>query len=247
MKVEILPHERIDDLQFKGLRIIQNPLAFCFGTDAVLLADFALMRKAERVIDLGSGTGIIPILLAGRAEDARIVGIEIQEAMVEMASRSIRLNDLEDRVEIMQGDIRQIPGVLGKGGFDVVVSNPPYKKEGSGMVNRMAPHAIARHEILCTLEDVIRTAADLLRNHGRFSMVHQTDRMLDILFLMRKYAVEPKRIRLVHPNTERPPNLLLVEGVRGGKPGLHWMPPLFMYDKDGRYTAEMNRIYHREG
>lgn len=245
MEVPVLSDERVDDLQYKGLKIIQHPSAFCFGTDAVLLSHFADVRKGDRVVDLGTGTGIIPILLAGRTEAATIIGIEIQEPMAEMARRSIALNGLEDRIQILYGDLKEAPNFLGKGYMDVVVSNPPYKKQGSGIVSREDAHAIARHELRCTLEDVIRVASSMLRSGGRFCLIHQSDRMMDILFLMREHHIEPKRIRLIHSFVDQAPNLVLLEGIRNGKPYLTWMPPLIIREQDGSYTSEINEIYHR--
>lgn len=236
--------ERIDDLQFKGLKIIQNTRKFCFGTDAVLLSHFASIKKGDKAADLGTGTGIIPLLLAGRAEDARITGIEIQPDMAEMAQRSINLNNLQGRVNIVEGDLKNAHELLGRGRYSLVVSNPPYKKSGSGKVNPRDCMAVARHEILCTLEDVIQAASVLLIPGGRFAMVHQSDRMADIICTMRRFNLEPKRIQMVHPKPLKPPNLLLIEAMKNGRPYLKWLPPLYVYDEDGRYTEELLEIYH---
>ncbi len=236
--------ERLDDLQFKGLKILQNPRKFCFGTDAVLLANFADIRKGDAVVDLGTGTGIIPIILAGREENARIHGIDIQDDMVEMAQRSIELNNLSPRVCISADDIRGCYNTLGEGLYSLVVSNPPYKKIGSGIVNPESSKAIARHEILCTLDDVLDTAYRLLKVGGRFAMVHQAERLAEILVKMHNKKLEPKRIRLVHPNLRKAPNIVLIEAVKNGKPFLKWLPPLFIYDMDGNFTDEYKRIYH---
>ncbi len=238
--------ERIDDLQWKGLRIIQNSNMFCFGTDAVLLSHFAGIRKGDKVVDLGTGTGIIPVLLAGRMEDACIYGLEIQPDMVEMANRSILLNQLQSRVKIIEGDIRQAAEILGRGQYTLVVSNPPYKKLGTGLVNPQDVKNIARHEIMCTLDDVLLSASLLLKAGGRFAMVHRPDRMIDIIEGMRKVCLEPKRIRMVHSHVNKPPILVLVEGVLHGRPFLNWMPPLIMYDENQEYTPELKVIYHME-
>jgi len=238
--------ERIDDLQFKGLRIIQDRRGFCFGTDAVLLSHFACIRRGDRVADLGTGNGIIPILLAGRAENACIAGLEIQPDSVALARRSVALNSLEDRISILQGDIRNSVEILGKNMYSLVVSNPPYKKAGSGQINPSDSKAVARHELLCTLEDVLASASSLLMSGGRFAMIHQTDRLADIIYGMRQLKIEPKRIRLVHPNSHKPPNLVLIEGMLHGRPHLKWLPPLFVYGEDGGFTEEMKRIYHIE-
>lgn len=243
MEIELKKDERVDDLQFKGLKIIQNATKFCFGTDAVLLSHFVRVGRGEQVVDLGTGTGIIPILLAGRSKARRIYGVEIQPDMAEMASRSVMLNNLGDRVEIIQGDLKECPRILGKSRFNLVVSNPPYKKLGSGMINRQDAMAASRHEILCTLEDVLRTAGSLLVSEGRFAMVHRTQRLMDILTGMRDLNLEPKRIRLIHPNMKKPPNLVLIEAVRNGKPDLKWEPPLFVYDLEGNFTPELKQIY----
>lgn len=237
-------NERIDDLQFKGLRIIQNTQKFCFGTDAVLLSHFAAIKKGDKVADLGTGTGIIPILLAGRMPDAQISAIEIQPDMVEMARKSVILNGLESRITIFEGDIKQAAVTLGKSKYTLVVSNPPYKKAGSGIVNPHDSKAVARHEILCTLDDILTAASSLLVAGGRFAMIHQTDRLMDILMGMREHRLEPKRIRLIHPQQSKPPNLVLIEAALYGKPHLQWLPPLFIYDQYGRYTDELLGIYH---
>ena len=246
MEVRLEEFERIDDLQFKGLKIIQNPQKFCFGTDAVLLSHFAGIKKGDRVVDLGTGTGIIPILLAGRMADASIHGVEIQPDMVEMAMRSVKLNNLDSRIDIIQGDIKEAPVMLGKGQYTLVVSNPPYKKAGSGIINPHDAKAIARHEILCTLEDILSVAAKLLVIGGRFAMIHQTDRLMDILMGMRQQRLEPKRIRLIHPQLNKAPNLVLIEATLHGKPHLQWLPPLFIYNENGLYTNELLEIYHLE-
>lgn len=246
MEVRLGEFERIDDLQFKGLKIIQNSQKFCFGTDAVLLSHFAGIKKGDRVVDLGTGTGIIPILLAGRMADASIHGVEIQPDMVEMAMRSVKLNNLDSRIEIIHGDIKEAPVMLGKGQYTLVVSNPPYKKTGSGIINPHDAKAIARHEILCTLEDILSVAAKLLVIGGRFAMIHQTDRLMDILMGMREQRLEPKRIRLIHPQLNKAPNLVLIEATLHGKPHLQWLPPLFIYNENGLYTNELLEIYHLE-
>ncbi len=244
METQLKEHERIEDLQFKGLRIIQNKNKFRFGTDAVLLSHFAGIRKGDRVVDLGTGTGIIPILLAGRMAEASIIGVEIQSDMVEMSNRSIKMNRLETRVEIVEADLKDAPEKLGKGSFSLVVSNPPYKKAGSGITNPQDDMAIARHEILCTLEDVLLSASKLLQAGGRFAMVHRPERMMDILMGMRSVHLEPKRIRMVHSLIHKAPSLVLIEAVSHGKPFLTLMPPLIMYDENNQYTDQLKEIYH---
>lgn len=246
MNIELKQNERIDDLQYKGLKIIQDSTGFCFGIDAVLLANFAEVKKDQRVIDLGTGTGIIPILLAGKTQAREIIGIEIQYDVADMAKRSIILNELQDRVKVINEDIRNLLQMFRKGEFDIVTSNPPYKHVGSGIVNPDDSKAIARHEIKCTLEDVISVSSDLLKDGGRFFMVHRPERIVDIIYFMRKYKLEPKTLRFVHPNTSKKPNLLLIEGLKGGKAFLKFMDPLYIYDAEGNYTKEINDIYGRD-
>jgi Methyltransferase small domain. len=245
--VEIDPeNERVDDLQFKGLKIIQNKNKFCFGMDAVLLSYFAEARKGEQVVDLGTGTGIIPILLSGRSEARKIYGVEIQSDVADMARRSVLLNQLQDRVEIVTGDLKESPYYLGFEKFQLVVSNPPYKKAGSGVVNPNDAKAISRHEIFCTLEDVLNVAKKLLTHGGRLAMVHRPERLTDILYGMRQNGLEPKRIQVVYGSVDKPPRLLLIEGVKGGKPHLMWLPPLIVYDQEGNITPNIREIYHMD-
>ncbi len=245
MEVEIYESERIDDLQYKGLKIIQKKDGFCFGIDAVLLANFADVRNGASVLDIGSGTGIIPILIAGKTKAKTITGLEIQPDMVEMACRSVEMNGLGDRVKIINGDIKCWPEYFKPSSFDVVVSNPPYMNWGGGIVNPSDAKAVARHEILCTLEDVISAAARLLIPGGQFAMVHRPERLVEIVWLMRKYNLEPKYLRFVHPSPRKKPNLILIKGNRGGRPYLKMMDPLYVYDENGKYSDEINRIYSR--
>lgn len=246
MEVQINSNERIDDLQLKGLRIIQDTDGFCFGVDAVLLANFAQVKKGQRVIDLGTGTGIIPILIAGKTEAQEIIGLEIQDEVAEMAQRSIFLNDIGDRVKIINYDIKNAVSLFGKESFDVVTTNPPYKHCGSGIVNPEDKKAVSRHEIKCTLEDVISASSLLLKNGGRLFMVHRPERIADIICLMRQYRLEPKRLRFVHPYPEKKPNLLLIEGLKYGNAFLNFLDPLYVYDGNGNYTKEIDDIYGRD-
>jgi tRNA1(Val) A37 N6-methylase TrmN6 len=246
MEVHINENERVDDLQCRGLKIIQDREGFCFGTDAVLLANFAEVRKGQRVIDLGTGTGIIPILLAGKTEAGEITGIEIQEDVAAMASRSVLLNDLAGRVNIVNGDIKNAVSLFGRESFDAVTTNPPYKHGGSGLVNPDDRKAISRHEVKCTLEDVISVSSELLKGGGRFFMVHRPERIADIICLMRQYRLEPKRLRFVHPSYRKCPNLLLIEGLKYGGAFLKFMDPLYVYDDEGNYTREIIEIYGRD-
>lgn len=246
MEIELLQNERIDDLQYKGLKIIQKTDGFCFGVDAVLLANFADIRKGDRVIDLGTGTGIIPVLLAGKTAAKEIVGLEIQAEMAEMAARSVMLNGLSERVRMVHGDIKKSLEDFGAASFNSVVSNPPYMNSGGGLVNPSDMKAISRHEILCTLEDVIMAGSKLLVPGGQFAMVHRPERLVDIVYLMRSSGIEPKYLRFVYPSPYKKPNLILVKGTRGGNPQLKMMEPLYVYDEHGNYSEEINRIYCRD-
>lgn len=240
----IHPHERLDDLHRGGYHIIQDPKRFCFGVDAVILSGFARVKRGEDVLDLGTGTGVIPVLLAAKTEGRHFTGLEIQPESVEMAARSVRLNELEERVRIVEGDIKDAAGLFGGSSFDVVVSNPPYMNNGGGLVNPSEAKAIARHEILCTLEDVAAAAGKLLRPKGRFYMIHRPHRLTDILTLLRQYGLEPKRLRFVHPYVEKPPTMVLVEAGRGGRPMVKVDAPLVIYRAPGEYTEEIYRIYY---
>ncbi|SKA88818.1 tRNA1(Val) A37 N6-methylase TrmN6 [Clostridium sp. USBA 49] len=237
--------ETLDDLQLGGICVIQKKNAFRFGVDAVLLANFAKIKKGMRVIDLCSGTGVIPFILAGKTEASYISGIEIQEEMVEMANRSVKYNKLEDRVEFISGDLKDLNLLKNMQKAEVVTVNPPYKLKNSGIINSNDKNAIARHEICCTLEDVIIACRIVLKDNGRVYMVHRPERIADILCLMRKHKIEPKTIRMVHPNTKKAPNIVLIEGQRDGGAFLKWEPPLYIYNDNGVYTEEIERIYGR--
>lgn len=234
--------ERIDDLQVNNLKIIQNPKGFCFGLDAVLLANFAEVRRGSQVVDLGTGTGIIPILLAGKTLDTHIKAVEIQADVAEMAQRSVKLNKLENRVEVLNIDLKECQKDLKVSTFDVVTTNPPYM-HADGLINPDDKKAISRHEIKCTLEDVIRTASKLLKFHGRFYMVHRPQRLVDIIVHCRNYKLEPKRIRFVHSKYGSKPNLLLLECKKSAQPELKIIDPLIIYKEDGSYTDEVYEIY----
>ncbi len=244
--VNIYDKERVDDLQLYGLKIIQNIEKFCFGVDAVLLSYFADVKTNNTVLDIGTGTGIIPILLSGKTRAKSIVGLEIQESMAEMATRSVILNNLQDRVKIIHGDIKRYNEYFGKSTFDVVISNPPYTNKGCGIVNPHDSKAISRHEIFCTLEDIVSSAASLLVPGGQLAMVHRPERLVDILFSMRNNGIEPKYLRFVHPKPYKKPNMVLVKGNRGGNPELKVLDPLYVYNSDGTYSDEINKIYGRE-
>ena len=235
--------ERVDELQRNGYRIIQKEGAFCFGMDAVLLSGFARVKEGERMLDLGTGTGIIPILLEAKTKGEHFTGLEIQAESVDMARRSVQLNDLSDKISIVEGDIKEAPAIFGKASFDVVTTNPPYMTGSHGLLNPHMPKAIARHEVLCTLEDVIRSASELLEEGGRFYMVHRPFRLAEIMNVMTKYRLEPKRMKLVYPYVDREPNMVLLEGLKGGRSRITVEKPLIVYKEPGKYTDEIYEIY----
>lgn len=237
--------ETLDDLQLNGIHIIQKTDGFRFGVDAVLLANFANVKGKDKVIDLCSGTGIIPFILAGKTKSQHITGIEIQGEMVEMANRTVKYNRLEERVSFINGDLTKIDILKKMNKVDVVTVNPPYKLQNSGIINPEDKMAIARHEICCTLEDVIVAAKLLLNDSGRLYMVHRPERLVDILTLMRKHKLEPKRIKMVHPTYKKAPNIMLIEGKKNGGNFFKWDEPLYVHNEDGSYTEEINRIYGR--
>lgn len=284
------PGERIDDLQRNGLRILQDPARFCFGMDAVLLASYVQMKKARRALDLGTGNGILPLLLSARTDCAHLTGLEIQPASADLAARSVALNGLEDRISIVQGDIREAGRLFKAASFDFITCNPPYRPAGTGRVSgkkqvavasaaegeiqaagtgrvpgqdqltgidqsaenggkadlleSFDPRAIARHELLCTLDDVVSAAAKLVRPGGHFYLVHRPLRLAEILTKLTLAGLEPKRMRLVYPHVDEAPNMVLLDCVRGGAPELRVEPPLIVYEKDGSYTPELRRLYY---
>lgn len=239
-------NERIDDLEFKDLKIIQNINGFCFGMDSVLLSDFAKnIKKDSIVLDLGTGTGIISILLCGKTELKKIVGVEVQEEVAEMAKRSSKLNNLEDRFEVINENITNLNNIYDKQSIDVIVTNPPYKKKETGILNENEKKVLSRHEITADLEDFIKVSKDLLKDKGEFYMVHRPERLVDILSLMRKYKIEPKNLRFVHPNKNKEANLILIKGIKNAKPFLKIEKDLYVYGEDGNYTAEILKIYNK--
>lgn len=235
--------ERIDDLQRNGYRIIQKKKGFCFGMDAVLLSGFAQVKEGEVAVDLGTGTGIIPILLEAKTKGKHFTGLEIQEEVAEMAGRSVRLNQLENRVDIVRGDIKEASRLFGKASFDVVTSNPPYMNDNHGLKNPELPKAIARHEVFCTLDDVCREASLLLKSGGRFYMVHRPHRLAEIITALKNYKLEPKRMKLVHPFVDKEANMVLIEAVRGGRSMMKVEAPIIVYREPGVYTQEIYDVY----
>lgn len=243
MDVSIKENERIDDLQRNGYRIIQDPDRFCFGMDAVLLSGFANAKDGDHVLDLGTGTGIIPILMEAKTKASRLVGLEIQPESADMALRSVRLNNLEDKINIVVGDIKSATQIFGKASFDIITSNPPYMIGQHGLVNPHSEKAIARHEVLCTLEDVVSQAASLVKPGGKFFMVHRPFRLVEIMNVMTKYHLEPKRMQLVYPYANKEPNMVLIEAKRGGNSRLKVEKPLIVYKETGKYTDEIYDVY----
>lgn len=243
MTIKLKENERIDELHRNGYQIIQNPERFCFGMDAVLLSGYASVKENEIVLDLGTGTGIIPILLEAKTKGFHFTGLEIQEDVADMARRSVSLNKLENKVRIVQGNIKEASQIFGKSVFDVVTSNPPYMNENHGLKNPNLPKAIARHELLCNLEDIVRETALVLKPGGRFYMVHRPRRLIEIIGMLSKYHLEVKRLRPVYPMLGKEANMVLLEAVRGGKPLLKLEPPLIIYKEPGVYQDEIYDIY----
>ncbi len=245
MKMDILlnEYERIDDLCCNGYRLIQNTACFCFGMDAVLLSSWAVARKGERVLDLCTGNGVIPILMHGKNEGIRCTGIEIQKTSAELAGRNVVLNKIDNDINIIMGDVKEAQSLTAGALYDVVTVNPPYMNENHGIVNPESAKAIARHELLCTLDDVVRAASKCLKVKGRFYMVHRPQRLVDIMETLRRYKLEPKRIRMVHPHAEDKANMVLVEAVKGGNAQLIVESPLVVYHRDGNYTDELLHMY----
>lgn len=243
MIIDLMENERLDDLQRNGLKIIQRTDGFCFGMDAVLLSGFAAVKPGEQALDLGTGTGIIPLLLSAKTKGEHFTGLEIQTEIMKMAQRSVALNGLEKKIEIIQGDIKEASRILGAASFDVVTSNPPYMNDAHGLKNPGDVKAISRHEVLCTLEDVIREGTRALKPGGRFYMVHRPHRLAEIITVMKQYKLEPKRMKFVHPFVDKDANMVLIEAVRGGGAWLKLEPPVIVYKEPGVYTDEIYEIY----
>ena len=243
MAEELRPGERLDDLQIKGYEIIQHPGRFCFGMDAVLLSAFVRVKEGECVLDMGTGTGVLPILLSAKTKGKSFTGLEIQPESADMAKRSVLHNRVEERVQIVEGDICKASEIFGKASFDVVCTNPPYMISGHGLANEKSAKTIARHEVLCTLEDVLREAKLTLKSGGRFYMVHRPFRLAEILSKMCGIGLEPKRMRLVYPYVDKEPSMVLIEGIQGAKSRIKVEPPLIIYQEDGGYCQEILDFY----
>ena len=243
MAIELKPGERLDDLHRNGFQIIQNKEKFCFGMDAVLLSGFAKVKEGEKVLDIGTGTGIIPILLAAKTPGQHFTGLEIQPESADMARRSVALNHLEEKISIVEGYVRGADQLFSAASFDVITSNPPYMTGSHGLVNPDMLKAIARHEICCTLEDLVSQTEKLLRPGGRFFMVHRPFRLAEIMTVLTAHHLEPKRMRLVYPFVDKEPNMVLLECIRGGKPRITVEKPLIVYKEPGVYQDEIYTIY----
>jgi tRNA1Val (adenine37-N6)-methyltransferase len=243
MMIDLKENERLDDLQRNGYQIIQNPEKFCFGMDAVLLAGFAYAGEGDKVLDLGTGTGIIPILMAARTKAGHFAGLEILAQSVDMARRSIALNQLTGRIDIIEGDIKEAGNIFRSASFDVITSNPPYVTCNHGLVNPDSEKAIARHEVLCTLKDVVGAASRLLKPGGHFFMVHRPFRLSETIVTLSRYKLEPKRMRLVYPYVDKAPNMVLLEAVRDGNAGMKVEKPLIVFKEPGVYMPEIYDIY----
>lgn len=243
MMNKLLENERIDDLHRNHYKIIQNTKKFCFGMDAVLLSGFARVKEGETALDLGTGTGIIPILLEAKTKGKHFSALEIQEESAFMAKRSVELNNLQDKIDIIIGDIKEASKIFGAASFDVITTNPPYMTDNHGLVNPNKEKAIARHELLCSLEDVIRESSKILKTNGRFYMVHRPFRLAEIIVTMEKYKLEPKHMCFVHPYINKEPNMVLIEAMKGAKPRVTIDAPLIVYKEPGVYTDEIYDIY----
>lgn len=244
--IELKENERIDDLQYKGLKVIQNNKGFCFGIDSVILSDFAKnIKQDSKVVDLGTGSGVIGLLLSKKTKLKEIVGVEIQEDVAEMAERSIKLNKLEDKFKIININIKELfsKKLLKKNEYDAVVMNPPYKEAGTGKTNEDESKLIARHEVKATLSDFIGVSAELLKDRGELYIVHKPERMVDIIQKMRENKIEPKEIKIVYPYKNSEASIILIKGIKGGKKFFKIDEPLYIYKENGEYTEQIKEIY----
>ena len=244
--MELNINERIDDLEFEGLKIIQNSRWFCFGIDSVLLSDFAKnIKNNSTIVDIGTGTGIISILLSKKCNPSKIYGVEIQNEVADMAKRSVLLNKLEDKIEIINDNIKNINNYLLNNTIDAIVTNPPYKKISTGKTNLEENKLISRHEIECNLEEILKISSKLLKPKGEFYMVHRTERLGEIIYKLKQNKLEPKQIRLIHSNIEKESKMVLIRAIKGGNEFVKVDKPLVIYDKDGNYTQEILKIYNK--
>lgn len=243
--VQLVDDERLDYLLAEELCIIQSPSVFSFSLDAVLLARFAYLPiQKGNIIDLCTGNGVIPLLLSSRTK-ATITGVEIQERLYDMAKRSVDYNELKDKIKLIHGDIKEMPRLLGHGKYDVVTCNPPYfPVKETNIINEREPFAIARHEIYCTLDDVVKVSSQLVKPGGKVAIVHRPGRLIEILEYMKTYRIEPKRLRFVYPKLGKEANTILIEGIKDGKPDLKILPPLIVYGENGDYTEEVKEILY---
>lgn len=237
------PGEHIDDLLCKGLKIIQHPNSYRFAIDTVLLANFVKAGRKDRVIDLGTGSGVIALLISAKTDAKEIIGIEIVNEAFDRAVRSVNMNKLQDRVKIVHGNLKEAINVFGRGSFSVVVTNPPYMTLNEGKISPNPNLAIARHEVAASLQDVVKAAWELLTSGGRFYMVYRTVRVADAIYELKSRGLEPKILRFIHPSAENSPNLFLVMAKKGAGPGVKILPPLVVYNSDGSYTDEIKEIY----
>ena len=245
--MELKENERIDDLEYKGLKIIQNTNYFCFGIDSILLSDFAKnIKKDYTIVDIGTGTGIISILLSKKVNAKKIYAIEVQKEIADMASRSVELNNLTDKIEIINDNIKNIKNHLDNNSINAIVTNPPYKKENCGVKNENINKLISRHEITANLEDFISHGSNVLKDKGAFYMVNRPERLAEIINLFKKYMIEPKKLRLVYPKVNNKPNLILIKGVKNAKSFLEIERPLVIYNEDNTYTDEILKIYNKK-
>lgn len=242
-KEYLLPGERVDRLTIGNYKVIQHPEVFRFSVDAVLLATFPSLHGVKTVLDLGTGTGVIPVILAARHPRIKITGIELQPRLADMARRTVLLNGLAERIKIVEGDLRRLRQYIKEESFDLVVSNPPYLPLGTSFLNESQEMRIARHEITCTLEDIVQAAATVLKTRGRLAMVYRPERLVDLMGSLRSRRLEPKRLRFVHPRPGRPPVLVLLEAIRDARPDLKVEAPLYLQDEDGNYSEETCRLY----
>src|SRR6056297_2232374 len=240
--INLNKEERIEDLQCRGLKIIQNKNWFCFGMDSVLLANYCDLKEGEEVVDLGTGTGIIPILLYGKNNAKKIYGIEVQKEVAEMAQRSMRLNKIEEKVEILNINLKNYKKHLKKNHFDTVVTNPPYIKTSNNLISPVKKKALSRHEIEGNLKDFIKTAAELLRHRGKFYLVYRPNRLVEVFQYMKEYKIEPKKIRFIQNKYDEKPNLVLIKGIKAANPDLIVEKPIIVFDKKGNYTEEIKNI-----